>query len=196
MVTKNLPPPGGDGRKTTPDDELCRRLAFVEERLVQGMSSAMIVSTCIQSFGCGGRTAEAYIARVKRRWAHASRDRLRTKLPGQVSYQVALARREMIMRRAMFDADYDAALSAEQDRCKLEGLYPTPVSRSEISGPGGGPIQQQTAVYASLSVDERAASILAIITAAMQRRGIEGNSGVDGGGIAGALPAPADPASD
>src|SRR5262245_54512780 len=74
-----------------------------------------------------------------------------------------LLRQHMAMRRRLYAAavhqgDIRAAASVLKDLAELQGLYPP--RRTEMSGPGGGPIPTATV---ELTDDERAALVAALL---------------------------------
>jgi hypothetical protein len=95
-----------------------RHLNVMEKYLLQGKAVADVVAAAMESFRLCRSVAYEDVKVIRQRW------QTRDGMDLAEQFGKALARREMLFRRAVQREDDELALRVEQDRCELLGLYP------------------------------------------------------------------------
>ena len=93
-----------------------QRLRRVEDLLSQGLATSAVAATCASEFKLGERQVWRYIRRVYDAWAEEERTDL----------SVTRHRRTRFLERIAHDAyrnrEYNAAIAAVRQLCRIEGL--------------------------------------------------------------------------
>lgn len=135
------------------------RVEVVRQMLVRGAASSRLAVDIAKQFSVGERQAWNYIA--------AARDIISADNEKNREYLHAehIAVRRHIRTKALDAGELRTALEAAKDEARLYDLYP--VSKSEVSGPGGGAIVTRDD---SITDDERVSRIAALLESARARR--------------------------
>lgn len=118
------------GRQTGPkrSDAVRRKhLAEMAKSLADGRSPTEVVEAAASAYGISTRCAWDDYAEIRRQWAEQAAGE-RADVAG--AFGLAVLRRGQLYRAALQNGDVHLALSVEQDRCKLLGLYPA--EKSEV----------------------------------------------------------------
>ncbi len=105
--------------------EIEKRRATIEQLLLSGALYREIVEYCKKNFDISIRQTDAYIAQIYKEW------KKRIERVREEEYLKALARRELLYRKALQEGDIRTALAIEQDIRRLQGFY---VEKIEHSG--------------------------------------------------------------